>query len=58
MSTRLGDKLISGVAPNAVNKSLSNLDSTGQAILDNKVSKSDIWYNSTTSTLYIGVPQA
>ena len=29
-----------------------------QTQLDNKVNSSDIWYDSTTSTLYIGVPQS
>lgn len=43
---------------NFADKDLSNLSQTGQAILDNKVNTSDIWYDSTTSTLYIGVPQS
>ena len=29
-----------------------------QTQLDDKVNSSDIWYDSTTSTLYIGVPQS
>ena len=42
----------------SANTDLSNLSSTGQAVIDSKVSKSDIWYDSSTSTLYIGVPQS
>lgn len=39
------------------NRDLSNLSTTGQAVIDSKVSKSDVWYDSTSSTLYIGVAQ-
>ena len=58
MSVYKGTTLIAGSLPNAANQHLSNLSQTGQAILDNKVDTSDIWYDSTTSTLYIGVPQS
>jgi hypothetical protein len=58
MSVYKGTTLIAGSLPNAANQDLSNLSQTGQAILDNKVDTSDIWYDSTTSTLYIGVPQS
>lgn len=39
------------------NRDLSNLSATGQAVIDSKVSKSDVWYDGTSSTLYIGVAQ-
>ena len=58
MSVYKGTTLIAGSLPNAANQDLSNLSQTGQAILDNKVDTSDIWYDSTTSTLYIGVSQS
>ena len=58
MSVYKGTTLIAGSLPNSANQDLSNLSQTGQAILDNKVDTSDIWYDSTTSTLYIGVPQS
>ena len=57
MTVYKGDKLISGSVPDTVNKSLSNIDSNGQAKFDEKVNYTDIWYDSSTSTLYIGVPQ-
>ena len=40
MSLYKGDTLISGVALDSANQSLSNLNSTGQAVIDGKVSKS------------------
>ena len=39
MSLYKGNNLISGAIPNSANQSLSNLDSTGQDIIDGKVSK-------------------
>lgn len=39
MSLYKGNNLISGAMPNSANQSLSNLDSTGQDIIDGKVSK-------------------
>ena len=40
MSLYKGNNLISGAMPNSANQSLSNLDTTGQAVIDGKVSKS------------------
>ena len=58
MTVYKGDTIISGSVPNSANQSLSNLNSTGQAVIDGKVNTSDIWYDSTSSTLYIGVAQS
>lgn len=57
MTVYKGDKIISGSVPDTVDKSLSNINSTGQAKFDEKVNYTDIWYDSNTLTLYIGVPQ-
>ena len=58
MSVYKGTTLIAGSLPNSANQDLSNLSQTGQEVLDSKVNSSDIWYDSTTSTLDIGVPQS
>lgn len=58
MSLYKGSQLISGAMPNSANQSLSNLDSAGQDKFDEKVNYTDIWYDSSNHTLYIGVPQS
>lgn len=58
MSIYKGTTLIAGSLPNSANQDLSNLSQTGQEILDSKVNTSDVWYDSSSSTLYIGVAQS
>lgn len=55
MSLYLGNNLIAPNQSNAANKSLSNLDSTGQSILDNKADISFSNVNDTAKILMSGM---
>ena len=55
MALYKGTNLISGTIPNTANKSLTNLDSTGQDKFDAKISKSEVYFVSSSGTLCFGV---
>ena len=57
-SNAVQNKVVKQELDTKANTSLSNLSSTGQAIIDGKVSKNEIWYDDETGTLYIGVTQS